>query len=131
LGDEVQQVNVEGWEAWALASVLPQMAKIAAPDSVRLLPNFDPYIVGLSRDCEYLLPAAFKARVHRPQGWISPVVLVDGRVAGVCDYEKQVNKLVVNVEMFAPVSNRVKEGIEVEAKHLCNHLNADLQLKVA
>jgi hypothetical protein len=131
LGDEVQPANVEGWEAWALASDLSQMAEMAAPDSVRLLPNFDPYVVGIARDCEYLLPAAFKARVHRPQGWISPVVLVDGCMEGVWEYGRQRDRLVVKVEMFALPSDRVKERIEVEAEHLSKHLNADLQLECA
>ncbi|MCP3802881.1 winged helix DNA-binding domain-containing protein [Allokutzneria sp. A3M-2-11 16] len=47
---------------------------------VRLLPAFDQYVIAVNRD---LIPTEHLAEVTRTAGWISPVVLHGGRVAGV------------------------------------------------
>lgn len=56
----------------------------AAPSRVvRLLPGFDPYVVGALRQLDHLLPApGLKARVSRASGWISPVLVDGGRIVG-------------------------------------------------
>ena len=79
LGEEIETVDVEGWQAWALISTLGELKAFEASHSVRLIPQFDAYVVGISRDCVPVLSQNYKARVYRPQGWISAVVLVDGR----------------------------------------------------
>ena len=40
-------------------------------------------------DREAVLPGALKGHVYRPQGWLSPVVLVDGRMEGVWRHERR------------------------------------------
>ena len=50
-------------------------------DTVRLLPAFDPYTIGVLRRLESVSSGP-KAAVSRPQGWISPVLLVNGRIEG-------------------------------------------------
>jgi hypothetical protein len=37
---------------------------------------------------EAVLPGALKGHVYRPQGWLSPVVLVDGRMEDVWRHER-------------------------------------------
>jgi hypothetical protein len=39
-------------------------------------------------DREAVLPGALKGHVYRPQGWLSPVVLVDGRMEDVWWHER-------------------------------------------
>ncbi len=128
LADDVEAVDVEGWKASMLAVAIEQMQVLQAPRSVRLLPHFDPYVVALARQCQYLLPAEHKGRVYRPQGWISPVVLVDGRMAGVWDYDRQRSQIVVNVDMFAPPTDEVRQDIAAEAQRLGSFLGADVQV---
>jgi hypothetical protein len=82
LGDEVVTVDLEGAPAWMLAAHVPEMRELPRPRSVRLLPGFDPYVVAASFHAERLLPGDFRSRVYRPQGWISPVLLVNGRMEG-------------------------------------------------
>ena len=50
--------------------------------SVNLLPGFDQYVVVASWHARHLLPGDLRSRVYRPQGWISPVLLVNGRIGG-------------------------------------------------
>ncbi len=82
LADEAVEVDVDGRRAWVLAADLPAMSAARADERVILLPGFDPWVVGAARHAP-LLDAAYQARVFRPQGWISPVVLVGGRIEGV------------------------------------------------
>lgn len=123
LGDEIPAVEVEGWTAWALTATLESLPDLDAAPVVRLLPQFDAYVLGVSRDCEPILAAENKSRVYRPQGWISAVVLVNGRMEGIWTYDRQGNQVNVQIQMFAPAAAEVKRGIEAEAERLGNFLN--------
>jgi hypothetical protein len=131
LGDEIVEVDVEGRQAWALASTVKQMAALKPARVVRLLPLFDPYTVAVSSHSEHLSPAAERKRIYRAQGWISPVVLVDGRMEGVWSHEQTRGRVMVTVEMFAPPSLAVKRGIAAEAKRLGAFLGAEIELNYA
>ncbi|HVF99789.1 MAG TPA: crosslink repair DNA glycosylase YcaQ family protein, partial [Chloroflexia bacterium] len=132
--DELEAVDVEGWHALALRSTLEPMQKIEtppeAPEVVRLLPLFDAYTLGLGRDVEPILPGAHKSRVFRPQGWISAVVLVDGRMRGVWEYETRPSQTTVKVSTFATPAASIREGIAVEAERLSTFLEAKVVLKI-
>jgi hypothetical protein len=66
-----------------LAEHVPEV-EVAEPSGVvRLLPAFDHYVVAAPRDREGALPEALKSRVYRAQGWLSPVLLADGRMGKV------------------------------------------------
>ena len=49
---------------------------------VRLLPGFDPWINELPRRTMAVMDPAHHDRIYRVAGWVTPVVVVDGRVAG-------------------------------------------------
>ena len=83
LGDEAVQVDVDGEPRWLLAADVEAVAAAEPSGAEALVPAFDQYVVGLPRDVEALLPAEHKARVYRQAGWLTPCVIVDGRVAGV------------------------------------------------
>jgi len=101
LGDEVARVEVDGTAAYALAADLPELAAAGRSRTVRLLPAFDQYVVTATRQAEHLLPGPFKARVYRPQGWLSPVLLVGGRMEGVWRQEVKGRRVQVTIEPFA------------------------------
>jgi hypothetical protein len=54
----------------------------AGEETVLLLPAFDPYVVGSLRQLE-TVSSGPKSAVSRPQGWISPTLVVNGRIEGV------------------------------------------------
>ncbi|MEX2422295.1 MAG: crosslink repair DNA glycosylase YcaQ family protein [Actinomycetota bacterium] len=74
------------------------------------------------------MPGPFKLRVHRAQGWLSPVLLVNGRMDGVWKYEKKGNRVLVTIEPFATVSRQVKVGAEAEAERIAAFLGGKLDL---
>lgn len=119
---EVTAVEIEGARAYLLAGETQPAAELR---SVRLLPAFDPYVVGAPRSGG-LFAAAHKARIFRPQGWISPALLVDGHVEGVWRHERKNRRLEVRVEPFARQPPRVREGVAEEAERLAAFLGASL-----
>ena len=123
MDDDLEAVDVEGWQAFALRLSVEPMKSLSASGIVRLLPMFDAYTHGL-RDYDPLLPSAFRRLVFRPQGWISAVVLVDGRVGGVWEYKTKKSGTTVNVRMFASPNAGVREAIVAEAERLNDFLNS-------
>jgi hypothetical protein len=134
LGDEVARVEVEGTAAHALAADLPALAATdpGGPRTVRLLPAFDQYVVTATRQAERLMPGPFKARVYRPQGWLSPVLLVGGRMDGVWRQEARGRRLAVTIEPFTgPPPAWARQAAATEAERLAALAGAELELRWA
>lgn len=79
------EVDVEGAPGAVPADRVDELATTAAKgaSTAVLLPAFDPYVVGSTRQLEFIGAAGHRAAVSRPQGWISPTLVVDGWVRGV------------------------------------------------
>jgi len=98
--------------------------------SIRLLPNFDSYLLA-HREKDHLLSAKHYKRVYRNQGWISPVVLIDGVVTGIWSHKLQGKKLLVNIEPFGKLSKAERAGIEEESESLARFFESGLHLQFA
>jgi hypothetical protein len=85
--DGLATVEVEGEPMFILAEHKDELVETRPTDSVRLLGPFDQYVLGAGTSAAYLVPAEHRSKVSRAGGWISPVVLHGGRVAGVWDAE--------------------------------------------
>ncbi|WP_233618002.1 winged helix DNA-binding domain-containing protein [Actinomadura sp. WAC 06369] len=83
LGDELCTVEVDGVPMHLLAEHRDELLDAAPAAPVRLLGGFDQYVLGAGTGATYLIPAERRREVSRSAGWISPVVLHEGRVAGV------------------------------------------------
>jgi winged helix DNA-binding protein len=130
LEDELVEVELEG-EPWSLlARDLDELKSAPRPKTVRLLPAFDPYVVGF-RPRELFVDAADQAKVFRPQAWFSPVVLVDGRAVGIWEREKRGRRLEVRIEPFSPLSAATRRAIGEEAERLGEFLDAPVELELA
>jgi uncharacterized protein YcaQ len=98
--------------------------------SIRLLPNFDSYLLA-HREKDHLLSAKHYKRVYRNQGWISPVVLIDGAVEGVWSYKPQGKRLLVEIESFGKISKAERAGIEREGERLARFFDSELEIEFA
>lgn len=127
LDEEVAPVEVEGSHAWMLAEHVPEAEKAEPSGVVRLLPAFDHYVVAAPRNREAVLPEVLKRRVYRPQGWLSPVVVVDGRMEGVWSHERKGDRLVVEIEPFTEQPEWVRRTAEEEAERLPRLLGGELE----
>ena len=128
LGDEVVEVEVEGSRSWMPAESLDE-ARAASPSrSVRLLPGFDHWVIAASREPGAMLDEAFRKRVYRSQGWISPVLLVSGRMEGVWRHERKGRRLEVSIEPFGKLPKWARSAAEEEAGLLASFLGGELEL---
>jgi len=128
LGDEAVEADVDGSAAWMLADQLEEAAS-AKPASVAcLLPGFDQWVIGASRSAPALLDPEHKARVYRNQGWISPVLIVNGRMEGVWRHERNGKRLLVEIEPFGRTPKWARAQAEAEAERLAGFLGGELAL---
>ena len=128
LGDEVTEVNVEGSRGWMLAADAAAAEGAEPSGVVRLLPAFDHHVVAAPRDNAAILPPGARARVYRAQGWLSPVLLVNGRMAGVWSHEAAGGRVAVAIEPFGRLPAAVRAGAEAEAQRLAAFLGGELEL---
>ncbi|MBI5297595.1 MAG: AlkZ family DNA glycosylase [Chloroflexi bacterium] len=124
-------VDVAGWTAAILREDRDELTQAAsAGPLVRLLPYFDSYLLS-HRQREHLAAAEYQPKIYCPQGWVSPVVLVDGRAAAVWTHTRQGDRLDIHVSQFDALPQRIRAGIREEARDLARFLgspNVDVQM---
>jgi hypothetical protein len=109
LGGSVVNVDVDGSTGLLLAEDVDAIGSTKPLDEqVHFLGAFDPFIVGAGAR-EALIPANRYKRVSRTAGWISPVVLIDGVVAGVWDMHRSGDGPIrTTVELFEAPTSRTR-----------------------
>ncbi len=128
LGEEVSAVDLDGAQAWMLAADAREVRELPPNRSVRLLPAFDQYVIGASHHAGHLLPGDLRHRVYRPQGWISPVLLVNGRMEGTWRHEIKGRRVEVVIDPFMKVPVWVRRAAGQEAERLAAFLGCTLSL---
>jgi hypothetical protein len=123
--DELATVDVDGEQGSMLRASRRELsrARVESPH-VRLLPYFDSHLLG-HRDRRHLVSDEHRHRVSRAQGWIAPVVLVDGRVAAVWKHARGRGVLEVEVTPLERLARPVVAAIRTEAEELRRFLGAD------
>jgi len=129
IGEEITQVDVEGYRAWMLGVDVDKIRKASTVNCVRLLPNFDSYVMGF-RPRDLLVPKNHLCLVFRPQAWVSPVILVDGRAAGTWELQKgKTNKL--HARLFTRLSEVQKSELKEEVDRLGGFLERRLTVEIS
>ncbi len=113
---------------WALAADLDSIAAARPAGTVNLLPAFDQYVVSAPRDAPAVLDPEHRPAVYRKQGWLSPVLLVDGAIAGVWEHERSGDRLAVTIAPFAKQPKSVRDAAEREAARLAGFLGGEPQV---
>ena len=123
--DELATVDVDGEQGSVLRASRRELsrARVESPH-VRLLPYFDSYLLG-HRDRRHPVSDEHRHRVSRSQGWIAPVVLVDGRVVAVWKHTRGRGGLEVEVTPLERLARPVVAAIRTEAEELRRFLGAD------
>jgi Winged helix DNA-binding domain len=130
LAGELAEVSVATRRATLLTADVPALENARAPRSLRLLPAFDPYVVG-SRPREDFVAPGDEPAIFRAQGWVSPVLLVDGQAAGVWSHERRGREVEVRVEPFARLAAWTREPLREEVERLGAFLGAPARLATA
>jgi hypothetical protein len=115
--DGLTEVSVEGHRAWMTAEGAAAAARSGPAEGVYLLPGFDPNVLAPIGHRPHTIPAGHVDDVSRAAGWISPVLLVDGRIAGTWEAARSGNGTRVTVTPFATLPATVVEAAR-------EHMNA-------
>jgi winged helix DNA-binding protein len=119
--DELVKVEVEGRSALAFIDDIDVLESRGQPRGVRLLPAFDSYITG-TRPRDAFVPTEHMKRVYGQQGWVAPVLLVDGRAAGIWSHEQRGGSIRVEVEPFTKLQPKVRKALVDEVERLAAFL---------
>jgi winged helix DNA-binding protein len=123
LAAELVSVSVEGTRADALADDLPTMKRAKLAQPVQLLPLFDPYLMGHAKR-DHLVAKAYLARVSRTAGWISAVVLVEGKVVGTWTHTVVNDRLRLTLQPFRKLTGSVLTQVRERAAELAVSVGA-------
>lgn len=122
---DLVEVSLPGRSAWLLREDLDALrkARIASP-TVNLLPAFDTYLLS-HKDKSQIVDAAHYKRVYRKAGWLSAVVLVDGRADAVWSSRKLGKRLEIRVEPFGKMSRDIRSAVVAEAQDVARFMDAE------
>jgi hypothetical protein len=134
LGDKAAEVIIDGQPHWIPADQVAELrATEPAERVVRLLPGFDQWVVCANRRDKGgsrlgpglpALDPVHRKRIYRLQGWVSPVLLVDGRIEGVWKHAHRGRRLAIELEPFAKLPRWTREPLQAEAERLATFLGA-------
>lgn len=121
LAPELVEVEMEGQRGahYLLAADAPALISGAGLEGlpVRLLPRFDPLLLGHADKARFLA-AAHRRAVFTPGGHVHAVLLVDGRVAGLWSYARKARGLVVTVMPWHTLAAPLRRMVAAEAEGL-------------
>lgn len=124
----LEPVQLEGSEAWLNHG--DTEAEDPAARGIRLLPYFDPYVVG-SHPRTLLFPGrAFERALGRGQAGVFPVLLFDGVVGGVWHQRRTGRRIIVTVEPFSPLRRRQLAQVESEVHRIGEILEGDAECSI-
>jgi hypothetical protein len=132
-GDELEEVDVEGHRAYVLAG---DTASPVARPSLRLLPEYDVYIMGF-RERDQLVPEAVREQIaaHRRGRYEGPagvrLVVVDGVAAGVWERKKRGKRIELRVTPAQRLTRPQRAELDEEAARIGEFTGLEPNLVVA
>jgi hypothetical protein len=127
LGDRVAAVDVDGETNYVRADDLDELAAARRTKAVRLLPGFDQWVLGPGTDDPRIVAPARRAAVSRQAGWISPVVVQGGVVAGTWELDGATAR----ITWFMEAGKVPMSSLAAEVTRLSTILDRELRLEHA
>ena len=128
LRPELIEVEVEGAKLLALAAdeeVLGRAEELDLPG--RLLAGFEPFLLAHA-ERDHLLLHQHRPAVYRTAGWISPTVLLGGRIAGVWGHRLLRDHLNVSVTPLRRLGAQERRVVKAEAERVAACFGRPLEL---
>jgi hypothetical protein len=114
--DGLAEVTVDGKRSWLPEEQLDLLRSAPAPDIVRLLGPFDPYLQ--ARDRDLIVPDKSVHKVLWPVLGRPGVLFVGGEVVGTWRTKTSGSKIAITVDGFAPLPPKVWKQVEAEAERV-------------
>ncbi|HET9540089.1 MAG TPA: crosslink repair DNA glycosylase YcaQ family protein [Candidatus Limnocylindria bacterium] len=126
LGDRVTAVDVDSEQSYVRTEDLDELAGAKPTKALRLLPGFDQWVLGPGTDDPRIVAPARRAAVSRQAGWISPVVVLGGVVAGTWELDGPTAR----ISWFGEAGKPQKQALGAETTRLATILGRDLAVEV-
>jgi hypothetical protein len=121
------EVEVEGIKLWTLSEDADLTAACEPSEEVRLVPNFDSYLLSHARRAA-MVSKEHASRIYRPAAWTWATVLKGGRAVATWNSKRTGKRFAVEIEPFAPLSRKDRRAVgeEVDAMAEFLGLRADV-----
>jgi hypothetical protein len=129
LAGRIESVTVDGAESFILRRDRDELADASLDSEPKLLPSFDTFLLAHAAKDHMVAPSFYK-RVFRNQGWLSPVVLVGGRIVAIWLLEQRAKVFTLDVRPFEALNSRLRDGLEREADALGHFLGAPCEVRI-
>ena len=128
--EELDEVEFEGRSSWLRKQYVDEVLKAPPAQSVRLLPSWDCYVM-FYHPRELFVSTRFRSRIFDQIHGNAPVLLIDGKAAGVWDKKKRRKNLEIHVEPFQHLSSSELSSVREEADSLGDFLGLTVQLHIS
>jgi hypothetical protein len=129
--EELAEVDVEGMRGLVRAVDVAGLGSVAPFRGVRLLPGFDPFTNELPRRVDAVLSERRHSLVHRTAGWVTPIVVVDGAIAGTWELRGNGGRGVVEVTPWGRWRGGARKELAAEVDRVAAFLDRPLRVEVA
>jgi hypothetical protein len=122
--DEFTEVELEDRKAYILREDESALRKSSLRNSnLRLLANFDVFLLAHAEKSHMVHDRHYKL-IYRNQGWISPVILLDGRVVGTWSHKVAGKKLAIVLKPFSKLPKSLHPQIGAETERIAKFVGA-------
>ena len=126
LADEFSEVELEDRSARILKEDAEALAASRLSKPIfRLLPSFDTFLLAHAEKSHMVHDRHYKA-IYRNQGWISPVILLDGRVIGTWSHMQAKKRLSIKLAPFDKIPKALSAQIDAECERLSRFLGVPI-----
>jgi hypothetical protein len=130
LSGVLARVTVDGEPRLILRRDLAVLAASKIDATPTILPAFDTFLLAHSTK-DHLVEPRFYKKVYRNQGWLSPVVVVSGRIVAIWFLEERAKAFTMDVRPFGSLDAKIRRGIAQEAEALGAFLGARCEAQFA
>jgi len=122
--DEFSEVELEDRKAYILREDEAALRKSSLKNpNLRLLANFDVFLLAHAEKSHMVHDRHYK-KIYRNQGWISPVILLDGKVIGTWSHKVTGQKLAIALKPFSKLPKLLQPQIEAETERISKFVGA-------
>lgn len=123
IGEDLVELEIAGKRSFLHKRDLSALRRVRPSEAVRLLPNFDVYLLG-HRDKALIIEERHYKAIFRAAGWVSAVVLKGGRVVGTWTTTTQGKSLRIEVDLHETLRRSDRAILREEASSLGRFLGA-------
>ncbi len=127
---ELEEIAVEGSRGLVRSRDVDALIRAQPFAGVRLLPGFDPFTNELPRRVDSVLPAERHDLIHRTAGWVTPIVVVDGRIAGTWELRTNGERGTVDVTKWGRWHATARRELAAEVERVAAFVDRPLTVDV-